>query len=119
MPDNLTKNQRSFCMSQIRSKKTIPELILKKEMKFHGFIYQPKNAPGNPDFVNWDKQIAVFIDGCFWHKCPKCFKNPKSNKKYWLPKLERNVVRRKEIEKAYKIIGWKVLRIWEHELKLR
>lgn len=117
MPDNLTKEQRSYCMSRIKSNKTIPELTLKKEMKLHGFSYQPKKTVGNPDFINWCEKIAVFIDGCFWHKCPKCFKKPKSNKKYWFPKLERNVIRREEIKKAYKTSGWKVLRIWEHELK--
>ena len=116
MPDNLIKEQRSLCMSKINSKNTIPELIMKKEMKLHGFIFQHK-APGNPDFINYSKKIAVFIDGCFWHKCPNHFIEPKSNKDYWVPKLERNVIRAKEIELAYKNSGWKVLRIWEHELK--
>jgi DNA mismatch endonuclease (patch repair protein) len=117
MVDNLTKEQRSFCMSRINSKETIPELILKKEMKHHGFIYQPKNTFGNPDFIHKDKKIVLFIDGCFWHMCPNCFKYPKSNRKYWLPKLRRNDVRAKEVELAYKNEGWDVIRIWEHELK--
>ena len=117
MPDNLTKEQRSYCMSRITSKETIPELILKKEMKSQGFTYQPKNTFGKPDFIHRDKKIAVFIDGCFWHMCPKCFIKPKSNKNYWIPKLERNAVRGKEINIAYKNDGWEVIRIWEHELK--
>ena len=104
-------------MSRIRAKNTIPELILKKEMKLHGFVHQPKNTPGNPDFINYKNKTVVFIDGCFWHKCPLCFKEPKSNKRYWLPKLERNTVRAKEIGIAYKTAGWKVVRIWEHKLK--
>lgn len=112
--DNLTKEQRSFCMSRIRSKNTKPEL--KHKAKNLNLEYQP-NIFGNPDFINWKKKIIVFIDGCFWHKCSKHFIAPKSNKKYWLPKLERNVLRDKEVNFAYKNSNWKVLRIWEHNLK--
>ena len=117
MPDSLTKEQRSYCMSRITSRETIPELILKKEMKSQGFTYQPKNALGNPDFIHKGKRIVVFIDGCFWHKCHVHFIEPKSNKSYWLPKLERNCIRDAEVNIAYKNAGWKVLRLWEHELK--
>ena len=102
-------------MSRIRSRNTDPELKHKK--KALGFAYQP-NAFGKPDFINYKKRIVVFIDGCFWHKCPKHYIVPKSNKKYWLPKLERNDIRGKEVSIAYKNSGWKVARIWEHELKI-
>ena len=112
--DNLTKKQRSFCMSRIRSRNTKPELLLKKKLK--GDIYQPK-AFGRPDFINYKRKEVIFIDGCFWHKCPNHFVKPKSNKKYWLPKIERNIQRDKEINLVYKIAGWKVKRIWEHNLK--
>ena len=78
-------------MSRIRSRYTKPELKHKSE-NLH-LEYQPKGLLGKPDFVYWKKKILVFIDGCFWHKCPKHFIAPKSNKKYWLPKLERNVIR--------------------------
>ena len=101
-------------MSRIRSKHTKPEILLKK--KFKGFIYHPKNLFGNPDFINYKKKIAVFVDGCFWHKCPKHFVKPKSNKNYWLPKIEKNVLRAKEINLIYKYSGWRVMRIWEHEV---
>ncbi len=114
MSDTLTRYQRSLCMSKIRSKNTKPELLFKK--KFKGFIYQPK-AFGNPDFINYKNKTVIFIDGCFWHKCPKHFTAPKSNKEYWLPKLERNAARDKEIAISYKNAGWNVIRIWEHELK--
>ncbi len=60
-----------------------------------GFIYQPK-AFRNPDFINYKKKIVVFIDGCFWHKCPKHYIQPKPNKFCWLPKLNRNQTRDKE-----------------------
>ena len=113
MVDNLTKKQRSYCMSRIRSKKTLPELRYKKTLS--GFIYQPK-AYGNPDFINYKKKMVVFIDGCFWHKCPKHYIRPKSNKKYWASKIERNIIRDKEVEISYKNVGWKIKRVWEHEL---
>ena len=114
MVDNLTKQQRSYCMSRIRSRNTKPELNHKK--KLIGFIYQPK-AFGNPDFINYQKKIVVFIDGCFWHKCPEHYVAPKSNKSYWIPKLTRNIIRDEEINFAYKYSGWKVVRIWAHEVK--
>ncbi len=102
-------------MSRIRSRDTKPEL--KHKAKNLHLEYQPKKLFGNPDFIDWKKKIVVFIDGCFWHKCPKHFIKPKTNKKYWLPKLDRNVLRDKEVNLAYKNIGWKVVRIWEHDLR--
>jgi len=57
------------------------------------------------------------VDGCFWHKCPKCFKQPKSNKEYWVPKIQRNVQRDKEQNLYLKRNAWKVIRIWEHDIK--
>lgn len=113
MSDNLTKSQRTFCMSRIRSKGTKIELRLKSKLK--KFVYQPKMF-GRPDFADLKNKKVIFIDGCFFHKCPKHFIKPKSNKKYWLPKLERNAVRDKEVYIAYKLAGWKVIRIWEHDI---
>lgn len=112
--DTFTKKQRSACMSKIRSTKTKPELLAKK--MFKDFIYQPE-AFGNPDFINYARKEVIFIDGCFWHKCPKHFRAPSSNRVYWLPKIERNAQRDKEISLAYKLSGWKVRRIWEHHIK--
>ena len=117
MPDTLTKEQRSYCMSRIKSKHTNPEIILKNELKLHKFVYHSKNTFGNPDFINRESKIVIFVDGCFWHKCLIHCKEPKSNKRYWLPKLERNVIRDREIDISYKKAGWRVIRIWEHELR--
>lgn len=114
MADNLTKAQRSYCMSKIRSSRTSPEYLVKEKLK--GYSYLPKGLFGNPDFINWKNKTVLFVDGCFWHKCPKHWNKPKSNRKYWLPKLDRNVLRDKEIEMAYSAVGWKVERIWEHEI---
>ena len=115
MGDNLTKEQRSYCMSRIRSSHTKPETIFRG--RFTSFEYQPKDILGNPDFIDWKKKSVIFIDGCFWHMCPLHYKEPKSNKDYWIPKLEKNTIRDTEINIAYKLAGWKVIRVWGHELK--
>jgi len=62
------------------------------------------------------QKIAVFVDGCFWHGCLKHGHLPKSNKKYWLPKIAKNIKRDKKINQKLKGENWKVIRIWEHEL---
>ena len=102
-------------MSGIRSKHTKPELILRKQLRGTGFYYHLKIV-GNPDFAHKKKKIAIFVDGCFWHKCKKCYKQPKSNMDYWIPKIKRNVQRAKEAEKELIKKGWKVIRFWEHEV---
>lgn len=114
MADRFSKKQRSLLMSKIKSSRTVPELLLKNRLKH--FIYQPK-LPGRPDFVNFESRIAIFMDGCFWHCCPIHFRKPKSNKYYWHVKLLRNKVRGMEIDISYKMSGWKVIRIWEHDVK--
>lgn len=102
-------------MSKIRSRDTSPEL--KHRERFRKLEYQPKSLFGNPDFIDWKNKTVFFIDGCFWHKCPIHWNKPKSNKEYWLIKLEKNAIRDKEIDIAYKNVKWKVVRIWEHELR--
>jgi len=86
-------------------------------MKKLGFTYQPKGIYGKPDFVNKKQKIVVFVDGCFWHKCPKCYKEPKSRKEFWITKINNNVKRDKEVNKRLKRDNWKVIRVWEHEIK--
>jgi DNA mismatch endonuclease (patch repair protein) len=76
----------------------------------------PKIA-GSPDIVIPEKKLAIFVHGCFWHKCKKCYKPPKTNVKYWLPKLKKNVARDKANALKLKRRGWKVLTLWEHEIK--
>ena len=117
MAETLTKKQRSYIMSRIRSSKTKPEIKLKPTMEILGFEYQLKGVYGKPDFANKKQRIAVFVDGCFWHKCPKHYKAPKSNTGYWRPKIERNAKRDRAVNKVLMTGGWKVIRIWEHEIK--
>jgi DNA mismatch endonuclease (patch repair protein) len=116
MADWLSKETRSSIMSSIRSRNTKPELKLKKAIRGLGFSYQPKMV-GSPDFANSKKKIAIFVHGCFWHKCPKCFRQPTSRTDYWIPKIERNVQRGKINKKTLQKKGYKVITIWEHDLK--
>ena len=116
MVDVHTKKKRSYNMSRIRGTNTKLELILKDSLEKKQFIYQPKEY-GKPDFINYKKMIVVFIDGCFWHKCPKCFKLPRTNIGFWKNKIDKNFLRDREVFLNYKYSGWKVIRIWEHELK--
>ena len=117
MPDKITKAQRSYIMSQIRGTRTKPELIVKEIIDGRKLRYQPKGIPERPDFANKTKKIALFIDGCFWHKCPRCYKPPKSNRKYWKAKVERNTKRDKHVNRKLKKQGWTVIRFWEHQVK--
>src|SRR5712691_8605397 len=72
---------------------------------------------GNPDFVFRAERLAVFVDGCFWHGCPAHGRNPSSNRSYWLPKLRRNRQRDLEATRELRRLGWRVLRVWEHDLR--
>ena len=71
---------------------------------------------GKPDFVFPKLRIVVFVDGCFWHGCPKHATKPKNNRSFWLAKLDRNRVRDRLVNRTLRATGWTVIRIWEHEL---
>lgn len=110
---------RSENMSRIRSKNTQIEVILRKELWSRGIRYRinSKNVIGKPDICFKGKKIAVFCDSEFWHG--KEFlkgRIPKSNQDYWIPKIERNIERDKEVNKKLKKDGWKVIRFWGKEI---
>ncbi|MBN1969899.1 MAG: very short patch repair endonuclease [Candidatus Delongbacteria bacterium] len=118
MPDKFSSETRSHIMSSIRSKNTKPEMMVRSALWKLGLRYRIHfKLPGKPDIVFNKQKIVIFIDGCFWHKCPECFKPPKSNTKYWKPKLQRNVERDRINTKKLKNMDWIVLRFWEHEVK--
>jgi len=106
-------------MSRIKSKNTIIELEFRKYIWANGLRnYRIKNKiTGKPDIYFPKTKVAIFIDGCFWHKCPKCFIRPKSENKYWDKKIKNNIKRDRKINKQLKSEGIKVLRFWEHEIK--
>ena len=119
MVDVLTKKQRSYNMSQIKSKNTKPELKIRHFLyskNIRGYRVNSK-LPGRPDVVFTKYKLVIFIDGCFWHKCPKCYREPQTNKEYWVNKIEKNVERDKKVNKILKSDGWKVLRFYEHQIK--
>ena len=118
---NSTSELRSRIMSAIKAKNTKPELLVRSLLSasgVRGYRLHQKNIPGRPDISLQRRKIAIFIHGCFWHRCPVCDKRyPKSNRDYWLPKLRANVERDTRKSKELKKAGWKVLIIWEHELR--
>lgn len=119
MADNLTVEQRSHNMAQIRGRGNLTTeerlVALLRVAQIRGWR---RHVPlqGNPDFVFRRERVAVFVDGCFWHGCPKCFRMPKSNIDYWQRKIGRNRVRDRRTTRELKLAGWQVIRIWEHSL---
>ncbi len=120
MADNHTKEIRSMNMSHIRSKGTKPEEQVQKYLFSKGFRYRKnvKKLPGCPDIVLPKYRAVIFVHGCFWHKhdCPR-FVWPSSNKEYWIPKINRNVERDYTNKNKLESLGWRVLIVWECELK--
>ena len=120
MADNHTPQQRSFNMSHIRSKNTKPEDIVRKFLFSQGFRYRKnvKKLPGCPDVVLPKYKTVIFVNGCFWHmhNCDR-FRLPTSNTEYWSKKLKNNVSRDAKNVSDLQRLGWKVLTIWECELK--
>lgn len=121
MADVMTPEQRSRCMAAIKGKDTKPEMIVRKYLFSRGlrFRVQVKKLQGTPDIVLPKYKIVVFVNGCFWHGHEGCkyFRLPKSNVEFWREKIERNIERDKESMKALFDLGWKVIRVWECELR--
>ncbi len=119
MPDRFSKETRSKIMSKVQ-RNSKPEQVLRKALFRLGYRYSLnyrfKELNFKPDIVMVSRKICIFLDGCFWHRCPKCFKPPKSNKKYWGSKIKRNVGRDKEQNEYLNKKGWNVIRVWEHEI---
>ena len=120
MADNHSKEVRSKNMSHIRSTDSKPEDIVRKYLFSKGFRYR-KNVralPGRPDIVLPKYKAVVFVNGCFWHKhdCPR-FVWPSSNEEYWRPKILRNFERDQLNRQELEALGWRVIIVWECELK--
>lgn len=120
MADNHSKEARSINMSHIRSTNSKPEEIVRKYLFAEGFRYRKnvKKLPGCPDIVLPKYKTVIFVNGCFWHKhdCPR-FVWPSSNQDYWRPKILRNIERDNQSRKELETLGWKVITVWECELK--
>ena len=120
MADNHTKEVRSRNMSHIRSTNTKPEEKVRKYLFSKGFRYRKnvRKLPGCPDIVLPKYHTVIFVNGCFWHKhdCPR-FVWPSSNEDYWIPKITRNVERDLKNHQILREQGWRVVVVWECELK--
>lgn len=119
MPDNLTPEQRSYGMSRVRGRgNASTELRMVALLREHGLRGWRRHAPiaERPDFVFPRERVAVFVDGCFWHGCPRCFRMPETNRDYWERKIGRNIARDKRYTLTLRRRGWRVIRVWEHSL---
>lgn len=119
MPDVFTKAKRSEVMSRIRGRgNKDTELALAnifREQRITGWR-RNQQIFGRPDFIFQKLKLAIFVDGCFWHGCPKHATQPKNNRMFWRRKLSANRRRDSVVNRALRKAGWRVLRIWEHEL---
>jgi DNA mismatch endonuclease, patch repair protein len=107
-------------MSRQRRTGTKPELALRKELHRRGLRYFVDRPPlpgqrRRADLVFPRLRIAVYVDGCFWHRCPQHATDPKNNAQWWANKLSGNVARDRATDAALAAAGWQVIRIWEHE----
>jgi DNA mismatch endonuclease (patch repair protein) len=111
----------SSVMSANKAKNTKPELALRKLLwskGIRGYRLNWKKAPGRPDIAFPGKKLAIFVHGCFWHRCPICTKAlPKHNTEFWQKKFDRNVERDQAKADQLKELGWKVAIVWECQLK--
>lgn len=107
-------------MAKVRRVDTQPELRLRTELRRSALrgrrLGYGSDLPGSPDIVLRRLHVAIFVDGCFWHGCPRHGSLPKTNTSFWRAKLERNQARDKNVDRALKELGWKTLRFWEHEI---
>lgn len=114
------KESTSRTMSSIKDKNTKPELILRKILWYNGvrgYRLHWKKAPGKPDIAFPGKKIAIFVNGCFWHRCPNCNPPmPKSHSDFWKEKFEKNVKRDKIKIKLLEKQNWKTITIWECQI---
>lgn len=120
MVDVFTPKKRSEVMSLIRSfgnKET--EIAFARILRLEGITgwRRRANVLGKPDFVFRRERVAVFVDGCFWHHCPRHGKIPKTRRAYWKDKIMRNIERAREVNHQLRLEGWKVIRIWSCEIR--
>lgn len=121
MADVHNKKTRSYNMSRIRSANTKPELLVRRFLHANGFRYSlhKKTLPGKPDIVLPKYKTVIFVNGCFWHGHEDCpyYIIPKTRTTWWIDKIDRNRANDEKAVKALKKLGWKVITVWECNLK--
>lgn len=119
--DHVSPTTRSSIMRAVKSKgarsteRKLRAAIVAKGIK--GWRMHADELPGKPDFIFLERKLAIFVDGCFWHGCPKCYRRPHSSQSYWDAKVAGNIARDKSRRAELRKSGWSVLRFWEHEVK--
>ena len=119
MADVFTPCKRSEVMSRIRGKgNKNTELAMVKLFRRHGITGWRRHPAmfGRPDFVFRKERVVVFVDGCFWHHCPKHSSLPKTHRAFWLNKFTANMKRDRLVSRVLRGRGWRVMRVWEHAL---
>ena len=117
MTDSVSKKTRSLIMSHIKSKNTVIEKVFRYFLWKEGIRYRLNSKLfGKPDISIKKYKLVVFIDSCFWHGCKEHCRIPHSNTKYWKEKINRNIKRDNEVSQYYVNNGWKIIRIWEHQI---
>ena len=118
MTDDRSREQRSETMRRVRSRDTSCEVALRSALHRRGLRYSlRKKLPGKPDVVFPSAKVVVFVDGCFWHGCPDHCRRPTGNRAYWTAKIDRNMARDARIGRNLTSEGWRVIRLWEHEVR--
>ena len=118
MADMVSMETRSRIMASIRGRDTRPEIAVRRILWRHGLRYRTHDRTilGRPDISNKRKRLAIFVDGCFWHGCPKCYREPETNRNFWRSKVDGNRRRREIVRNGLKRQGFRVIEIWEHEV---
>ena len=121
MSDIFPRAKRSVIMSKISGKETKPEVMVRKYLFAKGFRYRKnvKDLPGKPDIVLSKYKTLIFVNGCFWHGHENCkyFRLPKTRTEWWKEKINRNKQKDTEQKAALENLGWKVMTVWECEIK--
>jgi DNA mismatch endonuclease (patch repair protein) len=117
--DTVSIKQRSQIMRLVKSKDTKLEIGFIRAFRKLGCKFRRNVSDyfGKPDIVLLKFKTVIFIDSCFWHGCAKHCRMPSTRRTYWVSKIEKNKIRDKEVKKHYKKLGWKIIRIWEHNLQ--
>ncbi|HEV2175819.1 MAG TPA: very short patch repair endonuclease [Terriglobia bacterium] len=119
--DTFSREKRSEIMQRVRSARNastegvIVSALRSKHIK--GWKVRPPGLAGSPDLFFPKSRVVVFLDGCFWHGCPRCLRLPSSRTEYWKPKIARNQRRDRRMSRLLRAQGYGVLRLWEHEIK--
>jgi DNA mismatch endonuclease (patch repair protein) len=119
MTDVFSKRKRSEIMSRVKGRgNEATEARLVHIFREHAISGWRRSYPvfGNPDFVFPESRLCVFVDGCFWHGCKRHGSQPTSNRAFWRRKLARNKSRDRVVNRTLRTLGWRVVRIWQHEL---